>query len=133
MDLAEKALNGFSRATAVGAFVADHISIRTSTFDGAGWSTGFPAAYVPEWFPDTDFEVAGVASTSFTSDLLERKMSTGEEHGIKWTTGTVFASVSLMISPLLGRLCPNFTGGTVSSNYAFFLATTLHRKVQKKV
>ncbi|KAI6127832.1 hypothetical protein EDD16DRAFT_1550269 [Pisolithus croceorrhizus] len=57
MDLAEKALNGFSRATAVGAFVADHISIRTSTFDGAGWSTGFPAAYVPEWFPDTDFEV----------------------------------------------------------------------------
>ncbi|KAI6112167.1 hypothetical protein EDD16DRAFT_1710028 [Pisolithus croceorrhizus] len=57
--------------------------------------------YVPEWFPGTDFEsrardwhtdlqnmidqslefvksqiAAGVASKSFTSDLLERKMST---------------------------------------------------------
>ncbi|KAI6104151.1 cytochrome P450 [Pisolithus sp. B1] len=98
--------------------------------------------HVPEWFPGIDFEsgardwhtdlqnmidqslefvksqiAAGVASKSFTSDLLERKMSTEEEQDIKWTTGIMFAGG---------------VGTTVSSNYAFFLAMTLYPDVQKE-
>ncbi|KAI6098628.1 cytochrome P450 [Pisolithus croceorrhizus] len=127
VDLAEKALDGFSRATSVGAFMVDRIPV---------------LAYIPEWFPGAGFKrrarewhadlqnminqsfefaksqmAAGVACQSVTSDLLKRKTSAEEEHDIKWTAGTMFAGVSPV---------------TVSSNYAFFLAMTLYPEVQKR-
>ncbi|KAI6142730.1 cytochrome P450 [Pisolithus tinctorius] len=127
VDLAGKVIDDFARYTAVGAFMVDSI----------------PAlAYVPEWFPGAGFKrkarechadllnmihqlfelakkqmAAGIACKSLTSDLLERKASTAEEHDIKWTAGMMLA------------------GGadtTVSSNYAFFLAMTLYPEVQRK-
>ncbi|KAI5994900.1 cytochrome P450 [Pisolithus orientalis] len=135
VDLAGKVIDDFARYTAVGAFMVDSI----------------PAlAYVPEWFPGAGFKrkarechadllnminqlfelakkqmAAGIACKSLTSDLLERKASTEEEHDIKWTAGMMLAG---------GADTGKQTNvpQTVSSNYAFFLAMTLYPEVQRK-
>ncbi|KAI6006269.1 cytochrome P450 [Pisolithus orientalis] len=127
VDLAGKVLDDFAQYTAVGTFMVDRI----------------PAlAYLPEWFPGAGFKrkaresrvelhdmfnqsfefvkeqmAAGVARKSVASDLLERKTSTEEEHGIKWSAGVMFAGG---------------TDTTVAANLAFFLAMTLYPEAQKK-
>ncbi|KAG9317635.1 cytochrome P450 [Chiua virens] len=128
VDLADKAVDQFSKSTATGAFLVDVI----------------PAlARVPEWFPGAGFKrqakewratldemvnqpyqfvkdqmVAGVAPESFVSNLLEgRTLSAEEEHVIKWSSASLYS------------------GGadtTVSAIYSLFLAFTLYPEILKK-
>ncbi|KAL4075734.1 cytochrome P450 [Scleroderma citrinum] len=128
VDLADTAVDQFSRSTATGAFMVDVI----------------PAlSYVPEWFPGAGFKrlarewnatlqemvdqpykfvkdqmATGIAPKSFTSNLLEgRTLSEEEEHNIKWSAASLYS------------------GGadtTVSAIYGFYLAMTLFPEAQKK-
>ncbi|KIM67833.1 hypothetical protein SCLCIDRAFT_1189995 [Scleroderma citrinum Foug A] len=128
VDLADTAVDQFSRSTAPGAFMVDII----------------PALrYVPEWFPGAGFKrmarewnatlqdmvdqpykfvkdqmAAGIAPKSFTSNLLQgRTLSEEDEHNIKWSAASLYS------------------GGadtTVSAIYSFFLAMTLFPEAQKK-
>ncbi|KAG2138998.1 cytochrome P450, partial [Suillus clintonianus] len=128
VDLAERALDNFSRATSPGAFMVDFIP---------------SLAKVPEWFPGAGFKrlarewhetvdemasapfnfvkdqmAAGIAPKSFTSAMLEGRILTAEENDIvRWS------AVSL------------YGGGadtTVSTIYSLYLAMTLYPDVQKK-
>ncbi|KAG0702304.1 cytochrome P450 [Suillus ampliporus] len=128
VDLADRALDYFSRSTVPGAFMVDIVP---------------SLAKVPEWFPGAGFKrtarewrksvdelaaaphqfvkdqmAVGIAHKSFTSDLLEgRTLSAEEEHVVKWSAATMYG------------------GGadtTVSTVYSFFLAMTLYPDVQKK-
>ncbi|KAG1817246.1 cytochrome P450 [Suillus subaureus] len=123
VDLADRAVDQFSRSTVPGAFVADFMPFLVN---------------VPEWFPGAGFKrlarewhetveemisaphkfvkdqmAAGIARESFTSKLLG-----DHDHVAKWSAGSLYA------------------GGadtTVSSIYSLFLAMTLFSDVQKKV
>ncbi|KAG0702313.1 cytochrome P450 [Suillus ampliporus] len=128
IDLADRALDQFSRSTAPGAFMVDIVPL---------------LAKVPEWFPGAGFKriarewhktveelaaaphkfvkdqmAAGIALESFTSNLLEgRTVSMEEEHIVKWTAASLYA------------------GGadtTVSATYSLFLAMSLFPDVQRK-
>ncbi|KAG2148111.1 cytochrome P450 [Suillus clintonianus] len=128
VDLADRAMDQFSRLTAPGAFMVDIVP---------------SLAKVPEWLPGASFKrlarewhetleemvsaphnfvkdqmAAGIAPKSFTSNLLEgRTLSAEEDHIVKWSAASLYA------------------GGadtTVSSIYSFFLAMTLFPDAQKK-
>ncbi|KAG2152857.1 cytochrome P450 [Suillus clintonianus] len=128
VDLADRALEEFSRATAHGAFMVDIMP---------------SLAKVPEWFPGAGFKrlarewhetveemasapyqfvkdqmAAGIAPKSFTSDLLEGHTLTAEENDIaRWSAVSIYGGGS---------------DTTVSAIYALFLAMTLFPDVQKK-
>ncbi|KAG2058823.1 cytochrome P450 [Suillus hirtellus] len=128
VDLAERVMGEWSRASAPGAFVADIVPF---------------LAKVPEWFPGAGFKrlahewhdnleefvsapynfvvdqmAAGIASESYTSNLLGGgTLSAEDEHLVKWTAAGLYAGGSDTI---------------VSTIYAFFLAMTLFPEVQKK-
>ncbi|KAG1756034.1 cytochrome P450 [Suillus lakei] len=128
VDLADRAVNQFSLATAPGAFVADFVPFLIK---------------VPEWFPGAGFKrlvrkwhdtleetvsaphkfvvdqmAAGIAPESFTSNLLgDGTLSAEDEHHVKWSAATLYAGAS---------------DTTVSTIYSFFLAMTLFPDVQKK-
>ncbi|KAG2070199.1 cytochrome P450 [Suillus decipiens] len=128
INLADRALDQFSRSTAPGAFMVDVVPF---------------LANVPEWFPGAGFKrsarewrqtleemvttpykfvqdqmAAGIAPTSFTSNLLQGPtLSAEEDHVVKWSGVSLYA------------------GGadtTVAAIYSFFLAMTLFPDVQKK-
>ncbi|KAG2141325.1 cytochrome P450 [Suillus clintonianus] len=128
IDLADRAMDQFSRATAPGAFMVDIMPL---------------LAKVPEWFPGVGFKRlarewhqtleemvdapykfvqdqmdVGIAPKSFTSNLLEgRTLSVEEDHMVKWSAASLYS------------------GGadtTVSAIYSIFLAMTLFPHVQKK-
>lgn len=128
VTLADEATEQFSRSTAPGGFLVNLI----------------PALkHVPEWFPGASFQTTakswaktladtvekpfqfakgqiaeGTAEASFVSKLLEEPNVTPEtELDIKWSAASLY------------------TGGadtTVSSNYALFLALTLHPEAAAK-
>ncbi|KAG2141303.1 cytochrome P450 [Suillus clintonianus] len=128
IDLAERAMDQFSRSTAPGAFMVDIMPF---------------LAKVPEWFPGAGFKrlahewnktreemaatpfkfvkdqmAAGIAPKSFTSNLLEgRTLSMGEDYDVKWSAASLYAAGS---------------DTTVSAIYSLFLAMTLFPHVQKK-
>ncbi|KIK30866.1 hypothetical protein PISMIDRAFT_20892 [Pisolithus microcarpus 441] len=104
VELADTAVDQFSRSTATGAFMVDLI----------------PAlAHVPEWFPGAGFQrkakewrttlhemvdkpykfvqdqmAAGIAPKSFTSNLLEgRTLTEEEEHNIKWSAASLYSGM----------------------------------------
>ncbi|KAG1745658.1 cytochrome P450 [Suillus lakei] len=128
LDLAKRVFADGSRATAPGAFMVDILPF---------------LAKVPTWFPGAGFKriarelrknleemvsaphklvkdqmAAGIALTSFTSNLLEGSDGSAEEdHSVKWSAFSLYA------------------GGadtTVSAIYSLFLAMTLFPDVQKK-
>ncbi|KIK38430.1 hypothetical protein CY34DRAFT_809316, partial [Suillus luteus UH-Slu-Lm8-n1] len=128
IDLADSAMDHFSRSTVPGAFIVD-----TMPF----------LANVPEWFPGAGFKRlarecrqtlkelvdlpykfvkdqmdAGIAPMSFTSNLLEgRILSAEEDHVVKWSAASLYAAGA---------------EATVSTVYSLFLAMTLFPDVQKK-
>ncbi|KAG1792192.1 cytochrome P450 [Suillus plorans] len=135
VDLAERVMAEWSRATAPGAFMADVVPF---------------LAKVPEWFPGAGFKrlahewhdnlekfvsapynfvvdqmvtiiydsAAGIASESFTSNLLGGgTLSAEDEHIVKWAAAGLYAGGSDTI---------------VSTINSFFLAMTLFPDVQKK-
>ncbi|KAG2353725.1 cytochrome P450, partial [Suillus spraguei] len=128
INLADRAMDQFSRSTAPGAFIVDVVPF---------------LANVPEWFPGAGFKrsarewrqtleemvttpykfvrdqmAAGIARTSFTSNILEGPaLSAEEDHVLKWSALSLYA------------------GGadtTVAAVYSFFLAMTLFPDVQKR-
>ncbi|KAG1840822.1 cytochrome P450 [Suillus subalutaceus] len=128
VDVAERALDQFSRYGITGDFMVDFLP---------------SLAMLPEWFPGAGFKrlarecretveemaaapykfvkdqmAAGTALKSFSSDLLKGRTVTAEEdHVVKWSAASLFS------------------GGadtTVSAIYSFFLAMTLFPDVQKK-
>lgn len=128
IELADKATEQFSLATAPGRFLVDFV----------------PALrYVPSWLPGAGFQkkaaswastlsemverphnfvkqqiAAGTAATSFSSTLLESKRLTDEEEfDLKWSAASLYAGAS---------------DTTVSAIYSFFLAMTLYPDVAKK-
>ncbi|KAG0702324.1 cytochrome P450 [Suillus ampliporus] len=128
VDLADRAVDQFSRSTAPGAFMVDIMPF---------------LAKVPEWFPGAGFKriarewhatveemaaaphkfvkdqmAAGIAPKSFTSNLLEgRTLSAEEEHGVKWSAASLYSAGA---------------DTTVSAIYSLFLAMTLFPDAQKK-
>jgi cytochrome P450 len=128
IDIADRALVQWSRATAPGAFMADVVPFLVK---------------VPEWFPGAGFKrlarewhdtltemvdapynfvvdqmAAGIAPESFTSNLLGASpLSAEDEHIIKWSAATLYAGAS---------------DTTVATINSFFLAMTLFPDVQKK-
>ncbi|KAG1756030.1 cytochrome P450 [Suillus lakei] len=128
VDLADRALEEFSRATAHGAFMVDIMPSLTK---------------IPEWFPGAGFKrlarewhetveemvsapykfvkdqmAAGIAPKSFTSALLEGHTLTAEENDIaRWSAVSLYGGGS---------------DTTVSAIYSLFLAMTLFPDVQKK-
>ncbi|KAG1753726.1 cytochrome P450 [Suillus paluster] len=128
VDLADRAVDQFSRSTATGAFMVDIMP---------------SLAKVPEWLPGAGFKrvarewhetleemvaspykfvkdqmAAGTAPKSFTSNLLDgRTLSAEEDHIVKWSAASLYS------------------GGadtTVSAIYSLFLAMTLFPDAQKK-
>ncbi|KAG1874761.1 cytochrome P450 [Suillus subalutaceus] len=128
VDLADLAVDQFSKSTATGAWMVDIIP---------------SLAKVPEWLPGAGFKrtarewhesleemvaapykfvkdqmAAGIAPKSFVSNLLEGRTVTAEEdHVVKWSAASLYS------------------GGadtTVSAIYSFFLAMTLFPDAQKK-
>jgi cytochrome P450 len=128
IDIADRALVQWSRATAPGAFMADVVPFLVK---------------VPDWFPGAGFKrlarewhdtltemvdapynfvvdqmAAGIAPESFTSNLLGASpLSAEDEHIIKWSAATLYAGAS---------------DTTVATINSFFLAMTLFPDVQKK-
>ncbi|KAG2141326.1 cytochrome P450 [Suillus clintonianus] len=128
IDLADRAMDQFSRSTAHGAFMVDIMPF---------------LAKVPEWFPGAGFKrlarewnktreemaaipyefvkdqmAAGIAPKSFTSKLLEgQTLSVEEDHMVKWSAASLYLGGS---------------DSTVSAIYSLFLAMTLFPHVQKK-
>ncbi|KAG1749707.1 cytochrome P450 [Suillus paluster] len=128
VDLADRALDQFSRCTTPSAFMVDILPF---------------LANVPQWFPSAGFKriarewretvkemaaaplksvkdqmAAGIAHKSFASSLLEgRTLSAEEEHVVKWSAASLYGGG---------------THTTVSATYSFFLAMTLYPDVQKK-
>lgn len=128
IELAEKATEQFSQASAPGRWLVDlipgmkHIPM---CFPGAGfrrtadgWSrtltqmVELPFAFVKQQM------IAGVAPVSFTSKLLEGKeLSPQEELDLKWSAASLYSGAA---------------DTTVSALYAFFLAMALNPSVVKK-
>ncbi|KAF8665749.1 hypothetical protein AX16_000197 [Volvariella volvacea WC 439] len=128
VELADKATEQFSLATAPGGFLVDVI----------------PALrHIPQWFPGADFQrkarswastladmvelphnyvkqqlAAGTAPISFSSTLLESKQLTSEEEfDLKWSAASLYSGAA---------------DTTVSAIYSFFLAMTLYPTVARK-
>ncbi|KIM45959.1 hypothetical protein M413DRAFT_298764 [Hebeloma cylindrosporum] len=128
VEIADKATNQFSLATAPGGYLVDLI----------------PALrHLPLWFPGATFRrqakewsgtllemvdrpyafvkqqmASGIAHLSFTSTLLEGKqLSEEEEFDLKWSAASLYSGAA---------------DTTVSAIYSFFLALTLHPEVLKK-
>ncbi|KAG6329311.1 hypothetical protein ID866_9777 [Astraeus odoratus] len=129
IDLADRCIDAFAKTTVPGAFLVDLVPI---------------LKYVPEWFPGAGFQrkarewkllvdelgirpyefvkgqmVAGTASKSYTSDLLEDRisdLSKEEADIIRWSANSLFGGGS---------------DTTVSAMYSLFLAMTLYPNVQK--
>ncbi|KAF8631286.1 hypothetical protein AX15_002609 [Amanita polypyramis BW_CC] len=128
VELADKATEQFSLATAPGGFLVDFV----------------PALrFVPSWLPGAGFQkkaaswastlsemveqphnfvkqqiAAGTAASSFSSTLLESKrLSDEEEFDLKWSAASLYAGAA---------------DTTVSAIYSFFLAMTLYPEVAKK-
>ncbi|KAG1746004.1 cytochrome P450 [Suillus paluster] len=127
VDLAYRALDQLSQSVAPSAFMVNSMS---------------SLAKVPEWFPGADFKrttcewcetveeiaaapykfvkeqmAAGIAPNSFTSNLLECRTLSAEDHVVKWSALSLYA------------------GGadtTISSVYSLFLAMALFPDAQKK-
>ncbi|KAA1465965.1 cytochrome P450 [Dentipellis sp. KUC8613] len=124
---ADTATDQFSKATEPGAFMVDLLPL---------------LRYVPDWMPGTGWKrtarewkanlakmadmphdfvkremASGTAIPSFTSDLLEEKLSPDQEFNVKWAAASLYS------------------GGadtTVSAIYTFFLAMTLFPEAQRK-
>ncbi|KAG1883945.1 cytochrome P450 [Suillus subluteus] len=129
VNIADHAVDQWSRATAPGAFMADVVPFLVK---------------VPEWFPGAGFKrvacewhdtleemvsapykfvidqmAAGIAPESFTSRLLRgNPLSKEDEHIVKWSAATLYASGS--------------DTTVVIINNSFFLAMMLFPDVQKK-
>ncbi|KAJ3936904.1 MAG: cytochrome P450 [Lentinula lateritia] len=128
VTLANTATEQFSLATSTGQFIVDCI----------------PALrHVPDWVPGAGFKrkakqwaatlielveqphnfvkqqmLAGTASISFTSSMLESKQLTEEEEfDLKWSAASLYSGAA---------------DTTVSAIYAFFLAMTLYPEVARK-
>ncbi|KAG2066224.1 cytochrome P450 [Suillus decipiens] len=128
IDLADRAMDQFSRSTAPGAFMVDIVPFLANVpewFPGAGfkrlareWSkTCEDVVTTPYKFVQDQMD-AGIAPVSFTSKHLGgHTLSAEEDHVVKWS------AVSL------------YGGGadtTVAAIYSIFLAMTLFPDVQKK-
>ncbi|KAG1876595.1 cytochrome P450 [Suillus subalutaceus] len=128
IDLADRAMDQFSRSTAPGAFMVDTMPFLANVpewFPGAGfkrlareWSkTREDMAAIPYKFVK-DQMAAGIATMSFTSNLLEgRTLSAEQDDMVMWSAAGLYS------------------GGadwTASPIYSFFLAMTLFPDVQKK-
>ncbi|KAG1872931.1 cytochrome P450 [Suillus subalutaceus] len=145
IDLADRAMDQFSRSTAPGAFIVDIVPFLANVpewFPGAGFKrlarewcqdlkdmVDVPYKFVKEqmvtknlWRYDHELNIlqdAGIAPISFTSNLLEGRttLSAEEDHMVKWSAASLYS------------------GGadtTVSTIYSFFLAMTLFPDAQKK-
>ncbi|KAG6327409.1 hypothetical protein ID866_11680, partial [Astraeus odoratus] len=129
IELADRCIDAFAKTTVPGAFLVDLVPI---------------LKYVLEWFPGAGFKrkacewkllvdelgirpyefvkdqmVAGIASKSYTSDLLEghiSDLSKEEADIIRWSANSLFGGGS---------------DATVSAMYSLFLAMTLYPNVQK--
>ncbi|KAG1737603.1 cytochrome P450 [Suillus lakei] len=112
IDLADRAMDQFSRSTAPGAFMVDIMPF---------------LAKVPEWFPGAGFKrlarewhqtleemvdapykfvkdqmAAGIAPLSFTSNLLEgRTLSAEEDLTVKWSAASLYAGGADTVGPSL--------------------------------
>ncbi|KAF9468823.1 cytochrome P450 [Collybia nuda] len=128
VELADKATEQFSIATAPGGFMVDLIPALRHIppwFPGAGFqkvATSWSATLIemveqPYSFVKQQMS-AGIAPVSFTSTLLETKSLTAEEEfDIKWSSASLYS------------------GGadtTVSAIYSSFLAMALHPEVVRK-
>ncbi|KAG2034085.1 cytochrome P450 [Suillus americanus] len=124
VDVADRALDQWSRVTAPGAFVADIVPFLVKApewFPGAGFKR-----LAREWHDTLEemvsapykFVAAGIAPESFTSNLLgSSPLSAEDEHIVKWSAATLYAGAS---------------DTTVSTINSFFLAMTLFPDVQRK-
>ncbi|KAG1869565.1 cytochrome P450 [Suillus subluteus] len=127
IDLADRAMDQFSRSTAPGAFMVDTMPFLANVpewFPGAGfkrlareWSkTREDMAAIPYKFVK-DQMAAGIATKSFTSNLLEgRTLSAEEDDMVMWSAAALYS------------------GGAdwLLQSIRFFLAMTLFPDVQKK-
>ncbi|PPQ65600.1 hypothetical protein CVT26_000549 [Gymnopilus dilepis] len=138
VELADKATEQFSLATAPGGFLVDLL----------------PALrYVPLWFPGANFKrkalewsktlhdmvdgpyafvkqqmASGSALVSYTSTLLqEKQLTTEEELDLKWSAASLYSEEGLTIFSILGA-----ADTTVSALNSFFLALALHPKAMEK-
>ncbi|KAG2119059.1 cytochrome P450 [Suillus discolor] len=128
VDLADRVVDQWSRATAPGAFIADAVPFLIKVpewFPGAGfkrlareWHDDFEELISAPYKFVVDQMAAGIAPESFTSNLLRGgSLSAEDEHNVKLSAATLYASAS---------------DTTVSTINAFFLAMTLFPDVQKK-
>ncbi|KAG2356982.1 cytochrome P450 [Suillus spraguei] len=128
VDLVDRAMDQWSRATAPGAFMADVMPILVKVpewFPGAGfkrlareWHDTLEETVSSPYKFTVDQMAAGIAPESFTSKLVgSGPLSAEEEHIIKWSAATLYAGAS---------------DTTVSTINSFFLAMTLFPDVQKK-
>ncbi|KAG2051336.1 cytochrome P450 [Suillus hirtellus] len=128
VDLAERVLDQWSRATAPGAFLADVVPFLIKVpewFPGAGfkrlarkWHDNLEELVCAPYNFVVDQMAAGTAPESFTSNLLKGgRLSAEDEHTVKWSAAALYAGGS---------------DTTVSTINAFFLAMTLFPDVQKK-
>ncbi|KAG1876536.1 cytochrome P450 [Suillus subalutaceus] len=128
IDLAERAVDQFSQCTAPGAFMVDIMPFLANVpewFPGAGfkrlareWSKTREDMVVTPYKFVKDQMAAGIAPTSFTSNLLKgRTLSAEEDDLVMWSAASLYAAGS---------------DTTVSTIYSSFLAMTLFPDVQKK-
>ncbi|KAG1852552.1 cytochrome P450 [Suillus subluteus] len=128
VDVADRALDQWSRVTAPGAFVADVVPFLLKApewFPGAGfkrvareWHDTLEEMVSAPYKFVVDQMAAGIAPESFTSNLLGGSpLSAEDEHVVKWSAATLYAGAS---------------DTTVSTINSFFLAMTLFPDVQKK-
>ncbi|KAG2077746.1 cytochrome P450 [Suillus decipiens] len=128
IDLADLAVDQFSKSTATGAWLVDIMPSLAKVPDwlpGAGfkrvareWHETLEEMVAAPYKFVKDQMAAGIAPKSFTSNLLEgRTLSAEEDHIVKWSAASLYS------------------GGadtTVSAIYSFFLAMTLFPDAQKK-
>ncbi|KAG2070224.1 cytochrome P450 [Suillus decipiens] len=128
IDLANRAVDQFSRSTAPVAFMVDIVPFLTNVpewFPGAGfkrlaraWSKAREDMVTIPYKLVKDQMTAGIAPTSFTSNLLEGcTVSAEEDDMVMWSAASLYAAGS---------------DTTVSTIYSFFLAITLLPDVQKQ-
>ncbi|KAG2042433.1 cytochrome P450, partial [Suillus americanus] len=110
IDLADRAMDQFSRSAAPGAFTVDIMPFL------ANFKTREDMVSTP-WLVK-DQTAAGIAPTSFTSNLLEgRTLSAEEDPVVMWSAAFLNAGgADTIVSPI----------------YAYFLAMTLFPDVEKK-
>lgn len=127
IELAEKATEQFSLATAPGGHLVDLIPALKHVpmwFPGAAfrrtadaWSrTLFQMVEQPFSFVKNQM-MAGVAPVSFTSVMLSKEISSQDEFDLKWSAASLYSGAA---------------DTTVSALYAFFLAMTMNPAVAKK-